>query len=113
MPMATSCLFSTVKNTSGKRMFFAFLPPHGRWLAADEEMTIFGDIRDQVGNNGPTRRQARIDAFQDSIEAGNLQIVSTPSPILVDSVSGDSKSLTLTSGTLGVEDPCWLNSLSA
>lgn len=113
MAYDVTCLYSTLKNISGKSMFFAFLPPHGRRLANNEEFTVFGDIRDQVGNSGPTRRTDRIKAFEDAIEAGNLVIVSTPSPILKDTVSGASKALKLTSGTLSVQDPCWLNSVSA
>ena len=47
----TSCLFSTVKNTSGGRKTYGFLPPHGRTLEADEELTVFGNILESVIRN--------------------------------------------------------------
>lgn len=111
----TSCLYSTVKNTSGKRMTFGFLPPHGRPLAINEEFTIFGDARQSMfGNRGSERSVARRDitAFEDAMERGDLQIINTPSPILEDAVSGASKMLQLSSGSLSAVDPCWLNSVS-
>ena len=44
----TSCLFSTVKNGTGGRRKFGFLPPHGRELDTDEEFTVWGDIREAI-----------------------------------------------------------------
>jgi hypothetical protein len=114
--MDTTCLYSTVKNASGVRKKFGFLPPHGRELAADEEFTIFGDARQAMfgGNRGSERSVARRDimAFEAAIARGDLIIVQTPSPILQDITTSESQMIQLDSGTLSAVDPCWLNSVS-
>jgi len=113
--MDTSCLYSTVKNISGGAKIFGFLPPHGRELAAAEEFTVFGDIRQNLGGNrGSERSVHRRDnaAFEAAVEAGDLEIVSTPSPILEDVTLEIPKMLQLDSGTLSTVDPCWHNSIS-
>jgi len=113
--MDTTCLYSTVKNTSGGSKRFGFLPPHGRVLAADEEFTVFGDIRQAVfGARGPERSVARRDimAFEAAMGRGDIQIVQTPSPILQDLTLGTSKQLSLDNGSLAVADPCWMDSVS-
>ena len=92
-----------------------FLPPHGRELAAAEEFTVFGDIRQNLGGNrGSERSVHRRDnaAFEAAVEAGDLEIVSTPSPILEDVTLEIPKMLKLDSGTLSTVDPCWHNSIS-
>ena len=112
--MDTSCLYSTVKNISGGAKIFGFLPPHGRELAAAEEFTVFGDIRQNLGGNrGSERSVHRRDnaAFEAAVEAGDLEIVSTPSPILEDVTLEIPKMLKLDSGTLSTVDPCWHNSM--
>tara|TARA_Y100000004_G_C8923158_1_gene416367 strand:+ start:253 stop:627 length:375 start_codon:yes stop_codon:yes gene_type:complete len=113
--MDTSCLYSTVKNISGGAKIFGFLPPHGRELANDEEFTVFGDVRQNIGGNRGSERsvQRRDDAaFEAAIEAGDLEILSTPSPILEDATLEIPKMLKLDSGTLSTVDPCWHNSIS-
>jgi hypothetical protein len=112
--MDTSCLYSTVKNISGTSKIFGFLPPHGRTLAVDEEFTVFGDVRQGLGGNrGSDRSVSRRDnaAFEASIESGDLEILSTPSPVLQDIATELPKMLQLSSGTLSTVDPCWHNSL--
>jgi hypothetical protein len=108
-----SCLYSTVRNTSGLPRFFGFLPAHGRRLLADEEFTVFGDIREAV-INGAERVTSRrsMHAFESAIERGDMEIVNTPAVIFKDTVTGASKMLKLTSGVLGTIDPCWERSMS-
>ncbi len=113
--MDTTCLYSTVKNVSGATKTFGFLPPHGRELENNEEFTVFGDIRQGLGGNrGGERSVHRRDnaAFEAAVEAGDLEIIQTPSPILQDAVSEAPKMLQLSSGTLSTVDPCWYNSVS-
>lgn len=108
----THCLFSTVRNVSGQRKIFGFLPPHGRELANNEEMTIFGNILDAIAgaNNGDRNASRRwITAFENAINRGDLIIVHTPNPILQDTATDAIKMVQLTSGTLGVANPCWAN----
>lgn len=115
MSLDTSCLYSTVKNVSGRAMTFGFLPPHGRKLANNEEFTVFGDIRQalvagQRGGRAESRRD--IMAFEAAIARGDIVIVQTPNPVLQDQNTGASKMLQLDSGTLSAADPCWFNSVS-
>ena len=112
--MDTSCLYSTVKNTSGVPKFFGFLPPHGRTLAANQEFTVFGDIRHQVGTNQGGERSVQrrsLVAFENALNAGHLEIVNTPSPVLQDTVTNDPQMLQINDGTLAAQDPCWHNSV--
>lgn len=113
--MDTSCLYTTVKNTSGVSKFFGFLPPHGRTLADNEEFTVFGNILQVLGTNqgvgGGVARRAQA-AFEAAVESGKLSIVQTPSQILQDVTTGDSKMLQVDDGDLAAVDPCWLNSVS-
>lgn len=115
MAMDTSCLYSTVKNVSGVAKTFGFLPPHGRTLANNEEFTVFGDIRQNLGGNqgGERSVQRRANAaFEAAVESGDLEILNTPSPILQDTVTDAPKMLQLASGSLSTVDPCWYNSES-
>lgn len=110
----TGCLYSTVKNTSGKTRTFGFIPPHGRVLDADEEYSIFGDIRNALGGNrGSEHSVHRRDmaAFEAALAAGDMQILATPAQVLIDSDTGDSKIIGLDAGTLSDIDPCWYNSI--
>lgn len=115
MAFDTHCLFSTVRNVSGGRMIFGFLPPHGRELAADEEFTVFGNIEDAVAQYNGDRVTSRrhIQAFVDAVSRGDLIVTHTPAPIFQDATTGVVKMARTNSGTLGVADPCWANSGSA
>jgi hypothetical protein len=113
MPYDMQCLYSTVKNTSGGRKKFGFLPPHGRELDAGEEFTVFGDIKESLVRfeRGEARRS--ILAFERALQRGDLEIIQTPSPVLEDTNHpGSVRTLKLTNGVLGVADPCWNVSLS-
>lgn len=110
MPTDTSCLYSTVKNTSGVRMTFGFLPPHGRTLDNNAEFTVIGDIRQSLGGNqggeSSVKRRA-FAAFESALNTGKLTVLNTPTPILQDTVTDANKMLLLSNGTLSTTDPCW------
>lgn len=104
----TRCLYSTVKNTSGRRKTFGFLPPHGRTLNSNEEFTLFGDIRESVFRHERTEGRRNVEALEKALRRGDMEIISTPGIILEDdSNPGSTKMLKLTNGTLGITDPCW------
>lgn len=104
--MNTSCLYSTVKNTSGTAKTFGFLPPHGRKLAANEEFTTFGSIQTAILGIERTTSRRNITAFENAVARGDLVIVSTPAPIF--EAEGVSKMIKLTDGgALIADDPCW------
>lgn len=106
------CLYSTVRNTSGGRKKFGFLPPHGRELAANEEFTVYGDIKEAIIRFERTEARRSIIAFENAIQRGDLTIINTPNPILEDQTTNASKMVRLNNGTLGVVDPCWYTSSS-
>ena len=110
----TSCLYSTVRNVSGTKRTFGFLPPHGRELANNEEFTVFGDIRQSIGGSRgaePSVQRRDRTAFAAAIANGWLVIVNTPSPVFKDIDGGAIKTLTLNDGSLTVTNPCWANEL--
>ncbi len=114
MPVDTTCLYTTVRNTSGGKKKFGFLPPHGRELDADEEFTVFGSILEAVANANGDRVTSRrhMHAFEAAIERGDLEILATPAPLLIDQTTGATKQLRLNNGTLGTVDPCWTREFS-
>ncbi len=113
MPQDVRCLFSVVKNVSGKEMVFGFLPPHGRRLANNEEFSVFGDIKTAIVRHDRGESRRSILAFESALQDGLMEIIQTPAPILKDLDSGASKMLTLDDGDLGVDDPCWNTSVAS
>ena len=107
-----SALYSTVQNISGAPKTFGFLPPHGRQLLADEEFTVFGDIRQAIGGERGGRAESRRDimAFEAALERGDIKILGTPSPILLDEVTGNSYLVESRSGALSAQAPDWSTS---
>ncbi len=103
-----SCLYSTIRNASGKRRHFAYLPPHGRTLNVNEEFSVFGHITQAVvlDMERATSRH-HMAAFERAVESGDLEIVSTPAPLLRDTDTDETQMLTLATGSLSAIDPCW------
>lgn len=113
MPLDTSCLYSTVRNTSGTEKTFGFLPPHGRKLAANEEFTVFGDIKQAIIPFERAGARRNITAFEAALRRGDIEIINTPGVILEDdSNPGSTLMLRLRNGTLGTTSPCWNGSVS-
>lgn len=103
---STTCLFSAVKNTSGGTKRFPVIPPHGVQLTNNEEVTVFGDIREAV-NRGDRSGRKHMDSLEAILRNGGLQIVYTPAPILQDLDDESVKMLVLDTGSLAVADPCF------
>lgn len=108
-------LYTTVRNISGRTRRFTFLPPHGRELANNETFTVIGDIHTAVirGDRGESRRN--LNALERALQGPvpTLEIVQTPSPILQDATTGETKMLRLNNGTLGVVSPTYAQSISS
>jgi len=107
-----SCLFSTVKNNSGQKRKFGFLPPHGRELDVDEEFTLFGHVTEAMIAFERVTNKRSIDALQRSLDSGDLLILSTPNPVLQDVTTAAVQMIQLDNGSLTVVDPCWKVSAS-
>lgn len=114
MPLNTACLYSTIKNTSGVRKTFGFLPPHGVTLDAGEEFQVFGTIQDSLIRFDRPEARRSIIAFERALQRGDIEVINTPNAILEDDANpgAPSKMLRLHNNTLGVTDPCWNTSTS-
>jgi hypothetical protein len=108
----TTCLYSTVQNTSGQRKKFGFLPPHGRELDADEEFTVLGQIVESVVRIKRVTSRRHLAAFEAAVARGDMKIVKTPNPILQDVVTDATKMVELDNGSLTAVDACWETSIS-
>lgn len=107
----TACLYTTVKNISGKTRVFGFLGPRGMRLAPGETVTVRGDLIGRLGNMTSARR---FKALERSLDInGSLQIISTPAVHLYDPVAERTRVLAFQNGVLGVTDPCWDSSGSS
>jgi hypothetical protein len=103
MPTPNSdSLVSTVKNTSGVEGPFGYIPPHGKRLAPNETITVFGNIADRIAQKGARA----VNAFERDLERGDLTVLSTPSPVF--NQAGAPKVIADAAGVLGVADPSWV-----
>jgi hypothetical protein len=102
MAFDNSCLYTTVRNTSGSARAFGFLGDHGMRLAADEQVTVRGNLVDQVSGH---RRS--FTALERALEDQALAILKTPGVHLYDDTNDEVKILSLDAGALGSVDPCW------
>lgn len=99
-------LYTTLKNPLGISRNYSYLPPHGKVIPAGGTITIHGDIRTHPLIVTDIRKKL---ALERDLGASppNLKIISTPPPILADTVGGADKKLVLTSGALGIATPGW------
>lgn len=116
MPMVqdVSCLESSVKNISGGSLHFSFLGSHGITLAANEVFTVLGPMEVAISNSaddGSSRRR-KLNGYLNSLKSGDLEVVKTPVPHLVDLGTDATKTIKVTNGTLASDDPCLLDSVS-
>lgn len=109
-PYDTTCLYSTVQNISGSAKTFGFLPPHGRTLDDQEEMTVIGPITEAI-TRGRQASERMLQSFVNAVEDGYLLIKSTNVPILYDEALDVVKMLRLNNGSLGTHDACWETSI--
>jgi hypothetical protein len=106
-----TCLYSVVKNIADRRINFGFLPPHGKSLAAGEELSIFGDVREAVFRGDRFGKRFG-EYLENCLERDLLEIRKTPAVVLTDETTDDIKYLSLNNTTLGTSDPCWEGSVT-
>ena len=97
-----SCLYTTVRNTSGSERAFGFLGDHGMRLAVDEQVTVRGNLVDQIA-----KRKRSFQGLERALEDQALAILKTPGVHLFDDTNDTVKILALDAGSLGTVDPCW------
>lgn len=111
----TDCLYSTIKNVSGGSLRLMFLPPHGVTLADAGEYTFAGDPVAAISSKRANFVAAKRDiaAMEAALQAGNIEIIKTPAPILYDPTRDEARLLKMDGGTLYAADPCWLSTESS
>jgi hypothetical protein len=78
--MATTAdLYTTLKNISGASRFFGYIGRHGKTLASNAEVTVFGSVIHAFGYN--RRKQ---ESLERDLLAGKVTILQTPRPIIRD-----------------------------
>lgn len=102
----TTALYTTVRNTSGGEATFGFIPPHGKKLADDEDVTVFGDLWDRLHTGGRLNERLK-DSLEAALLAGDVEIIKSPNVFLYDDTDDVVKQLSLDNGTLGTADPSW------
>ena len=108
----TECLYSVVKNTSGRAANFPFLPPHGVRLASNATYSMAGDPVAAVARGDRQANARHVNDFLAAVARHDLTIVSTPAPVLKDLTTNLSKVVVVNNGTLASADPCWATSIS-
>jgi hypothetical protein len=99
-----ACLKTVVKNTSGKTVFFAWVPPHGASLDNGDTVEIDGDILNAIGRSH-RNAQRMVEAFISDLDNGYVAIVSKPNPILYDATAEDTVQIAVDDSTVNVEAP--------
>lgn len=104
----SSCLFSTVQNTSGYSKVFGFLPPHGVRLGAGQEFSMWGDVREAIIRGERSGSIRSMQAFEKAVSRGDITILHTPNPILEDvNYPYDVQMVVIHGGSLALFNPCW------
>lgn len=102
--MPVDCLYTTVMNTSGREAVFSFIPPHGRRMAADEQLTVAGNMVDRLAKQTSNRN---FKALERALDSGALTIVSTPTVFVYDADDDTTHGVGIAGGALGEVDACW------
>lgn len=84
--MPANLLPTIVKNSSGVRKSFPFLPPHGATLDADQTYTVDGDLLSALIQQRP----AYATGLAEALNAGDLEIIQSAAAVLTagDGVAG-------------------------
>lgn len=99
----TTCLETKVRNMTGKKATFGFLPPHGKTLAAGEEYTFFGSLTGLLQAITSKRKRT---AFENALKNGYIVVVSSPSIFLYDETLDVTKTIKVDNGSVSTADPC-------
>lgn len=100
-------LQTVVRNTSGKTMFFPFLPPHGRTLEANAQARIPGNLLEWAQQFPSKARGLRY-----ALENDLIEVVRTPAVILYDDVQNKRFALHAEGNQLGLIAPSWEQAFS-
>lgn len=104
------CFNSSVKNISGATIVVTYLGPRGVTLAANEIVTVPGDVRQTVQARGNRDYTAFLG---DVFTRKAIDILHTPNPILYDKAAAEPVMVRVNNGTLAAVDVCWNNTLNS
>lgn len=99
------CLYTTMRNISGQTLFFGFIPPHGKSMADDEEVSFWGDIYERMTKLTPNDRAEK--SLEYALTNCLIEIVKGPAVHLYDTTLATTQILDLDNDTLAAIDPCW------
>lgn len=77
-------LFTVVQNGVNREATFGFLGPRGMRLAANEVVSIRGDLIANIGVSTQFGRNRQFDSMRRALALGRLIIRSRPAPIVYD-----------------------------
>lgn len=100
--MALETLRTKVRNISGARRYFGFLPPHGMWLEDGEEYTVDGDLSVRLA---ALPRPGKYRGFVSALEDGALVLVSSPSQHYYDATKDETVVLAVADAAVVIVDP--------
>jgi len=96
---------TVIKNISGSAKTFAFLGPHGKRLAANETLTVAGNL---VTHLASLRSPRKYNALQAALTDELLTILSVPSPVMLDPEDTTPRTLQVDDRVLGTVTPSWV-----
>ncbi len=103
-------IYSAIQNVSGHTLVCSWLPGHGGELANNEIRYIFGNVLDVISRGNAARRvQESFAALLDG-PTPRIKILQTPAPLIRDTVTGITRTIKSTSGTLSAIDPSFFAS---
>lgn len=95
-------LYTTIRNTSGAKLFCQFIGRSGTTLAVNQEVSLFGSVVD-VLREGAFSYGSHIAPRRSNLEKllsdGKIAIISTPAAIVKDGSNGNSYALGSDSGS--------------
>jgi hypothetical protein len=109
VPAALNYLYTTIQNTSGREIIFSFIPPHGKTMAPQEQLTVAGNLVDRLAAKSSNRQ---FKAMEAAVSAGLLTIIATPSVFVYDNTKAlgvvlDPQAIGYPGAVLGGVDPTW------
>jgi len=100
-----SCLHTVIRNMSGSKTYFGFLPPHGVTLGVGQEYTIRGDLVTRIADQKDQDRSWP--SFQNALDSAQFVIIQSPSIYYYDPVSDSVQTVQIKNRVVGVVEPCW------
>lgn len=93
-------MYTIVRNTSGKTMYFSFLGERGMTLASGADAKVPGDLWMLWARN-----TTEFNAFKSALDNNRLEVLKTPAIIRYDATTTIYRDLSVVNGTVTAVDP--------